>query len=257
MNARHFLPAILLAAAGCGGGEPAPSAAPAAAAQVSPDAALAPGTVRGVVELRGEAPPRRPIVMSGTPECSGHPTPPLSETVVAEGGKLSNVLVTVKEGLPRDASWPEPGEPALLDQKGCLYVPHVLALRAGQPLRVRNSDPTTHNVNAKPTRSGNEGFNRSQAPGASDVEVVFPRAESAIRLGCDVHPWMGAWVHVVDHPFFDVSDGRGEFELLGLPPGRYRLEAQHESLGRQTFEVELGPSGGASVRLTFSASRAK
>jgi hypothetical protein len=242
----------------CGDAEPpAPPAPPPKAAQVSPEPALPQGTIRGIVELAGEAPARRPIAMGTSPECSGHATPPLSENVVAVGGKLANVLVSVKEGLPRDGSWPPPAEDALLDQKGCLYTPHVLALRAGQTLRIRNSDPTTHNVNAKPSRSGNEGFNRMQAPGAGPVEVVFATPELAIPVGCDVHPWMGAWVHVLEHPFFAVSSSSGEFELGGLPAGRYRLEAQHETLGKQTFEVELGPTGGVQVVLTFAAQRAK
>jgi hypothetical protein len=214
----------LFALAACDKSAPeAPAPAP-KAAEVAHEPTLVQGTIRGVVEFLGQPPPRPAIAMGAAPECSGHATPALTENVVVRDGKLANVLVTVKEGLPREGNWPAPPEPAVLDQQGCLYVPHVLALRTGQKLRVRNSDPATHNVNAKPARSGNEAFNQTHPPG---------------------------------YPFFAVSSESGEFELRGLPPGRYRLEALHETLGRQAFEAELGPSGGCVVHLYFVAKSAK
>jgi hypothetical protein len=240
---------LLFAATACDGGAQPVVRVAVPAPLVEIDAQVDAGTIRGRVVFVGEAPPPRPIAMGGTDACGRAPAV-WSETLVIGNEGIANVLVRVKSDLGV-ARWPESTEPAVIDQRGCVFVPHVVALRTGQPLHVRNGDPTTHNVNGRPQRAGNEAFNKSHAPGADELVVAFAEPELAIPLRCDVHPWMQAWVHVLEHPFFGLSDARGAFEIGGLPPGRYELEALHEWLGRKTFEVVLDGKSGARVTCAF------
>jgi hypothetical protein len=241
--------ALLLVLVACDHGSVPAARVEVPAPRVESDTSIEAGTIQGRIVFVGVAPPRLPIATSALDTC-GRSTPLLSETLsIAEDG-IANVLVRVKSGLPSTA-WPESTEPIVIDQRGCAFVPHVVALRAGQPLRIRNGDPTTHNVNARPQRAGNEAFNRSHAPGAAEWDVAFRQSELAIPLRCDIHPWMQAWVHVLDHPFFALSTSIGTFEIRGLPPGRYELEALHEWLGRKTFEVVLDGRSGARVACAF------
>ncbi|HVS10952.1 MAG TPA: carboxypeptidase regulatory-like domain-containing protein [Planctomycetota bacterium] len=267
---RFALLAVLLAA--CSGGEqpeaPAPTAAAAEgeeaparatpagqardAARAEADPSLPAGTVRGVITLAGTPPPRKPIAMGGVAGCQ-HDGEVLTESVVASGGKLANVFVRVKDGLAAEDVPPPPVEPAVLDQRGCVYVPHVLGVRAGQPLVIHNGDPASHNVNARPKRPKNEAFNKVQPPQGADIQVVFPEPEVAISFECNLHPWMRSWVAVVENPFFAVSAADGGFEIAGLPPGRYVLEAWHEVYGRRSLPVEVPESGGARVEIGYTA----
>lgn len=167
-------------------------------------------------------------------------------------GRIANVLVRVKSGLSPDARWDAPSEPVLLDQQGCVFVPHVIALRSGQALQVRNSDPLVHNVNVRPTRPRNDASNRSLAPHSNDLTLVFDAPETGIPLRCDIHPWMQASVHVLEHPFFALTRADGSFEIAGLPPGAYEFELVHEWLGKHTFEARLDEASGIEASLTLA-----
>src|ERR1700758_1873458 len=103
--------------------------------------------------------------------------------------------------------------PLVLDQKGCMYVPYIAAVQTGQKIVVRNSDPGLHNVHPTPEANGNEEKNLAQPPGTPDLEFMFPAAENFVRFKCDVHPWMYAYVTVVDHPYFAVTDKDGKFRI--------------------------------------------
>jgi plastocyanin len=216
-------------------------------AKVELDAALPAGEVRGVVRFVGEPPARRPLPMSQGSGCSN--SAPLSEALIVTDGRIANVLVYARSGIRAADVAPPPSAPVLLDQADCVYSPHVVALRAGQVLQITNSDGITHNVNAKPERS--ERFNLSQNPGAPEIEAAFERTELSIPLTCDIHPWMSAFVHVLENDAFALSSTSGEFAISGLAPGRYRFEAAHEALGEVEFELELDGRVGARVELEF------
>jgi hypothetical protein len=167
---------------------------------------------------------------------------------VGDGGALQNVFVYVKDGLG-DLRFPIPTAPILLDQKGCHYVPHVLGVQLGQRVEIVNSDPTLHNVHALPTV--NQEFNVGQPwPGMKHTHQ-FSTKEVMVRFKCDVHPWMHAFVGVLDHPYFAVSAGDGTFSLKGLPPGTYTVEAWHETLGTQTQMVTIGASESKEIGFSF------
>ena len=160
---------------------------------------------------------------------------------------VRNVLVYVKEGLG-DRVFAAPKEPVMMDQKGCEYVPHVLAVMEGQEVVIRNSDDTNHNIHFLP--KVNEEFNKTQ-PKKDMEDKITLKQEEPFHIKCDVHPWMGAWCGVFKHPFFAVTGEDGSFEIKGLPPGKYKVEAWHETFGKLSMDVEVSPGAPAQKDFTY------
>ena len=245
--------AIIIAAlaAACGGGSQE-SAAPAQPAPTSNpvDQATA-GNISGRVMFAGTAPTPAVIRMEADPNCAKAGTTATDETVVVgDNGALQNVFVYVKDGLG-NLRFPVPSNIVVLDQKGCHYVPHVLGVQVGQPMEVLNSDPTLHNVHAIPT--ANREFNTGQPlPGMKHTHT-FSTREVMVPFKCDVHPWMRAYIGVLDHPYFAVTRADGTFQLTGLPPGTYAVEAWHERLGTQTQSVTIGERETKDIALSFKS----
>src|SRR4030095_14592124 len=165
-------------------------------------------------------------------------------------GHLQNVFVYVKTGLEGKA-FPTPTTSALLDQKGCVYIPHVMGVMVNQNIEIKNSDPTLHNVHAMP-RKGE--FNVGMPRQNSSINRKFDQEDVMVHIKCDVHPWMSAWVGVLPHPCFAVSDAAGNWTISGLPPGSYTVAALHEKLGTrsQPLTVEAGQS--PKLEFTFESS---
>jgi len=195
----------------------------------------------GTVKLDGPPPKGKPINMAKEPICmKAHPTPALTEeVVVGANGMLQNVIVYVSEGLP-NSNFSPPSEPAKIEQKGCLYHPHVIAVQANQKLQVVNNDSTSHNIHPLPRN--NREWNRSQPPGMPPFEETFAREEIAIPVKCNVHPWMRGYIAVFKHPYFSVTGPSGNFNLKKLPAGNYTIAAWHEKYGTitQTVSVAAG-----------------
>lgn len=188
--------------------------------------------------------------MDAQPACQAlHKAAVLDEQVlVSKTGGLANVFVYVKEGLESKAFAPAQ-QTVLLEQRGCQFIPRVIALQAGQTLAVRNSDPVSHNVHPKATN--NRDWNQQQAPQAPDLERRFAHPEVMIPVKCDVHAWMRSYIGVLDHPFFAVTDTNGNFAIDGLPPGQYNLAAWHEVSGEMTQKVVLQKAETGTVRFVF------
>ena len=236
---------------------PSPAADQPAAAEAAA-AAKAPG-VTGKVLFKGEAPKRQPLDTKSAPGCAQHEAPLSEDVVVNDNGTLRNVVVYVKEGLDAGAAdrVPAPTKPVTIDQKGCQYTPHVVAVRVGQPLVVSNSDPTLHNVHGFPF--DNPPFNVLQSNKGITSTFKLTTPEEAIPLKCDVHPWMLAWVFVFDHPYYAITGADGTFSLpAALPPGEYKLVAWHEKYGarEQQVKVEEGQPAPA-VEFTFDPAEKK
>ena len=234
-----------------GGEDLTPVAESGEPAELKPIDPATTGTVRGVVRFEGEPPPRKEIGTGGIPACEQHDEPLRTEAVLVRDGKLENAFVHVKKGL---AGWeipPAEEEQHVIDQVGCRYTPHVSVMRAGQTLSVRNSDPETHNVHITARRNSNS-VNLTQGPGTDPLRLDFERREHLVHLQCDLHPWMHAWLHVSDHPFYDLTGVDGAFEIAGLPPGTYTLEAVHESYKARRATVTVEPGGTAEVDFAFS-----
>jgi plastocyanin len=231
---------------------PASAPPPATGGGKAVDQATA-GSIAGHVKLDGTPPPPETLRMGTDQKCvQGSGPNPLSDAVlVRDDGSLRNAFVHVKEGLDPAYSFAVPSEAVVLDQKGCIYTPRVLGVRVGQTIEIVNSDPTLHNVHAVPM--ANQEFNKGQPFQGMRERQVFTVPEVMVRFVCNVHGWMAAYVGVVPHPFFAVTDEAGRFELKGLPPGTYTIEAWHETFGRQTEKVTVGERQAQTASFTFKA----
>jgi len=198
------------------------------------------GSLRGVVKFEGTVPKARLISMSADPNCARqHPSPVFAQEVVTDSkGDLENVVVYVAAGLG-DRTFDVPAQPVVVEQRACMYQPHVLAVRANQPLHVVNDDPTAHNIH--PTPANNREWNKAEPPGSS-VDETFAREEIAIPVKCNLHPWMHGYIAVFKHPYFAVTGKDGSFDLSGLPPGTYTIKAWHEKLGTSSQTITIGAS---------------
>ena len=243
---------LAVLAAACSSEVTDKSAQPAAAAGKKVDAATA-GSIAGQVKFEGTVPAADVIRMGGDRKCvpDAGPNPQSDALLVSADKGVKNAFVYVKDGLDAAYTFETPTAPAELDQKGCLYTPRVLGVRVGQAIEIVNSDPTMHNVHALPM--ANREFNHGQPKQNTRLSEVFTTPEVMVRFKCDVHSWMAAWVGVVPHPYFAVTDEKGEFKLPGLPPGSYTLEAWHERLGKQTAQVSIAPNQTQPVAITFTS----
>jgi hypothetical protein len=230
--------ALMLATAGLTAQRGA-AAAPAAA-----------GTVVGKVTFDGTAPRPRVVRMGSDPLCmTESKAGSLSEVLlVGPGNGLQNAFIYVKDGLG-NRTFPAPKTPVVLDQQGCKYLPHVVGIQVGQPMEIRNSDPTLHNVHAVP--KVNKEFNFGQPLKGMKSVRTFDKTEVMVPFRCDVHGWMNAYAGVVAHPFFAVSKNDGSFEIKGLPPGSYTIEVWHEQLGTQTTKVTVDAKAGVTANFSM------
>jgi plastocyanin len=245
--ARRAALVLTVLVAGCGGSAPEDAAAP-PAPTVNPVSSETAGSVTGAIRLDGTPPPADAVQMNSDPYCVENGGAPTPEFAVGSNGMLQNVFVYVKDGLG-DLKFPVPETPKVLDQKGCVYQPHVFGLQVGQNLEILNSDSTLHNVHAIP--ESNREFNRAQSLAGIKHTHVFSTREVMVPFKCNVHNWMTAYVGVLDHPFHAVTGTDGTFRLDGLPPGTYTIEAWHEKLGTQTQTVTIGEKETKDVGFTF------
>ncbi len=249
------LTVLLVASVGCSSVPPVPvkEAAAPAPSYFAVNAQTA-ATITGKITFKGPRPRRQAIRIDEDLACVQLNKAGLrEESVIVHGPEaaLANVFVYVKKGLEGKQFAPPPAvETVTIDQKGCRFGPHVLGIRAGQTLRVTNSDPLTHNIH--PQARLNREWNQSQETGSPALERKFVRPEIMVRVKCNVHSWMRAYVGVVEHPYFAVTGEDGSFAIPNLPPGDYTIEAWQEKLGVQELEVHVEPSAQKAVAFTFT-----
>jgi len=245
-----FVLLFVLVGCGGGGGDSGTDDGGQDAAQQEAAEPAGSAMISGAVQFEGEAPERQDLDTNR--ECAKiRDNPPLSQNVVVnDNGTLSWVFVYVKEGLG-DQSFSAPTTPVTLDQKGCMYTPHMFGVQAGQPIKIRNSDPFQHNIHALPEK--NRPFNFSQPVQGMTQNRTFPEEEVMIRVKCDVHGWMEAYVGVVGHPYHSTTGDQGMYSLDNLPAGDYVIEAWHEEYGSQTQKVSVAEGDSTSLDFTFSA----
>jgi len=167
-----------------------------------------------------------------------------------------HLLNTHLEGSSTPHEFPDDGPPGttVVDQRDLIFVPHLLAVRSGQRVAFSNSDSENHNVRAQAENPRNR-FNILTGPGL-DYERRFQSEPDnlPIRLSCDIHPWMYAWVYAFDHPFFSVTDEYGGFRIDRVPPGRYRIVV-HQPDGRLTAEGAIVVAAGSPLRMDIEFSK--
>ena len=210
-------------------------------------AVMGSASIAGTIQFVGEAPERQELNLDR--DCmEQREEAALSQSVVVnDNGTLRWVFVHVKEGLGDVEFAPNP-EPVVLDQEGCTYQPHVFGIQTGQTLKILNSDPFLHNINAQP--DANRPFNLGMPMAGMEREETFRVPEVMVPVKCDVHPWMSAFAGVTTHPFFSTSDASGAWSIENLPAGDYVIEAWHEEYGTQARNVSVGE--GESVALDFT-----
>jgi len=248
---------LLVVSFGCGGGKeeekaPAqPSATAPSAGTNMYDSAKSTASVGGKVTFEGAAPTMAKLQL--TPECQqAHGGPAFEEHVkVNPDNTLANVFVYVKEGAEK-WNYPEPTDQPVLDQLGCQYVPHVLAVRVNQNLTIVNSDPFLHNVHPQPT--ANQQFNQGMPVKGMKIEHKFAAPEIMIPVKCDVHRWMQAYIAVMKHPFYNISGDDGSYSIKNLPAGNFTIEAWHEKYGAQTQQITVTDGESKEVSFNFKAS---
>jgi plastocyanin len=204
-------------------------------------ASVASADITGSIKLDGAAPEAKEIDMSSVAECKAqHADPVMDPTVVAgEKGELANVIVYIKTEDPASLGGKAGEGSVVLDQKGCMYAPHVMTMTVGQELTVKNDDPFLHNVHSLATI--NPAFNFGQ-PNKDEGKKVpeQPKAFEIFRVKCDVHPWMSAYIGVFEHPFHAVSGEDGKYTIKGkLPDGEYTLMAVHEKFGEKEEKITV------------------
>jgi len=212
------------------------------------------GTITGTVKLTGTAPHMKGIDMSKDPYCVGqHKDKPvtLENVMVGSGGGLQNVVLYLSEGLSASAASVVSSDEPTFDQKGCMYMPHVIAVNPDEKFKVTTSDQTAHNIHPLPAPgTGNIGWNQSQPPGGPPIEKSWKNPEVAISVKCNIHPWMHGWHVVVKGPYA-VTDDNGNFTIKNVPAGSYTVSAWQEDLGTQTAKVTVAGGQAAKADFTF------
>ena len=195
------------------------------------------GTLKGHVKYDGKAPKKKRLKMDADPVCgSSHSSAVYSENFkMGADGSMAEALVYLKNV---SYSGETPSESVILDQKGCVYVPHVFGMMAGQELLIKNSDATLHNIHSMP--KVNKEFNFAMPKVVKEKKSTFAKSEPApFYVKCDVHPWMKSWVLVSDHPYFAVTDEKGNFSIEGIPAGTYEVVCWQEKFGKRTLNAEV------------------
>ena len=210
-------------------------------------------TIVGTIGVNGPIPKARRVDMAADPVCIPLNENAETESFIANEDRLVNVFVYVKSEFISAHRFQPPDSAVTMERRNCRYSPHVLGLRVGQTLAIANLDPTQHNTH--PTPKLNQEWNQTQAGQGEPIVKSFAREEVLIPFKCNQHPWEKAYVAVLSHPFFAVSDGLGNYEIRGVPPGTYTLLVWHERLGWQKVEISLAPNETRRADFTFDTEK--
>ena len=216
--------------------------------------AITAGEIKGRVKFIGKGPKAKRIRMDADPVCAAsHKEAARAESFIVDAnGNLANVIVYLK-GVKYDGK--APSNEVVIDQKGCVYSPHVLGVQAGQPVKILNSDATMHNIHGLP--KVNKEFNFGMPKSLKEKSIVFDKSEDVFVIKCDVHPWMKSYTQVFDHPYFAVSGTDGSFSIPNVPDGTYEAVAWQERLGDKNKLTQSVTVKGGVAELNFNFERPK
>jgi plastocyanin len=217
--------------------------------QKNPPLATGPAVeINGVVVFEGQVPKNKKLNLPAA--CAkNHKGDAYSNEIIVTNGKVQNVLVRIISGLEGKTFTDVPTEEIELDQRGCMYTPRVVGARVGQKVTFINSDPVFHNVRS--VTNENQRFNMAMPHQNQRETKIFKKPELFLQAKCSVHPWMGAFVAIMDHPYFSVTNAKGEFKIKNLPPGTYTIEIWHEIFGTQKQEITVPGSEVAPLKFIF------
>jgi len=245
VSLRHALPALICILASCSDS----SAPPKQAVVATPVDPATAGTIHVDVSYAGAVPTPKVFDMGIAPQCAAqHKEPVTDNSLLVQDRHLANAVVWIKGGLEKWVFAP-PSEPVVMDQKGCVYHPHVAAAMVGQPVDFVNSDPEAHNVHARPQVV--TPFNFLMSRQGSKRTFTFDKPEIAIPVGCDIHPWMSAYLAIAPNPYVAVTPATGTVTLANVPPGEYVVGVWQEKLGTKEQRVKLEPRGSVNVQFGY------
>lgn len=206
------------------------------------------GTISGTVIHSGGAVERSALVVNQDEEICGQTTKLSPELIVDPASHgIQNVVVSITD-ISHGKAWSVPDEGFALYQEGCWFAPHVLVVPVGQSFDVLNGDGILHNLHTHGEE--NRPINKAQPGFLKRLKMSFRRAEF-VQITCDVHDWMEGWVVAANHPYHAITDETGAFRLDNVPPGSYTLEFWHETLGKQSRQVQIAAGGAVQVEATF------
>lgn len=259
---RHSLSVALIFGIACSGsvaqdGDDVLTASVKPVASASSETEVAPtapskGRITGMIKVDGEVDKSEPVDMASDPTCVAmHGDRPMLNPIgiiLSDEGGLKNVFIQLTR-VP-DKKYDRPEEPVVVNQVGCAYEPHVWGIMKRQELKILNSDATLHNIHSMP--KSNKEFNLAMPNEGDERTQKFKKAEDAIKIKCDVHPWMAMFAFVLEHPYYAVSAADGTFALdtTGLPDGEYGVKYWHEVLGEAEGNVTI-EDGAAVLVHTF------
>jgi plastocyanin len=206
------------------------------------------GNVVGTVKFAGPASPAKKIEKTKDVEVCGKIANTAEDMIVGAGGGLKNVVVMVN--VPGAKPMAAPAAPAVLDQKGCWFLPHIQIVAPGQKVNITNDDGILHNIHT--TSKLNASFNQAQPKFQKVISKSFDKPE-IVKLACDVHNWMNGWIVVAAHPYYALTGADGSFKIEGVPAGSYDVKFWHEKLGEQSAKVTVAASGDAKVDFSYPA----
>ena len=211
------------------------------------------GQISGMISFQGEKPVLHPINMANSPICASLHTGPVmpADGEVNPDGSLPNAFVYIESAEGVTLRSTPPRNPVVLTQKGCEYLPHVLGVMVGQPFEVVNLDPVTHNIHVM--GKNNPQWNVTQLPGSASVVRKFMHPEIMIPIRCNMHPWMLAYVGVVDNPFYAVTGHDGMYTIKDLPPGRYTLAVWTATFGTKKREITVRAGETSAADFVFNS----
>ncbi|MDB9884481.1 carboxypeptidase regulatory-like domain-containing protein [Candidatus Marinimicrobia bacterium] len=211
--------------------------------------AITAGEIKGNVKYIGKVRKAKLIRMDADPVCAAsHQEAAKNEKMVVDAdGNMANVIVYLK-GVKYSGK--APSNEVIIDQKGCVYSPHVFGVQAGQPVKILNSDATMHNIHGLP--KVNKEFNFGMPKSLKEKSVTFSKAEDVFVIKCDVHPWMKSYTQVFDHPYFAVSGSDGSFSISNVPDGTYEAIAWQEKFGTKRLMSKKVTVKGGNAELNFS-----
>lgn len=201
------------------------------------------GKITGTVKFVGSVPPPEPLEITRDQEVCGSGTRPSEALIVSDSGGIKNVVISltdIRTGKPHS---PLKANPTLI-QEDCWFSPHVLLVPAGSTIDLLNHDKVMHNIHTASTV--NPIINKAHPSFRKKLTFTLDKPET-IKVKCDIHGWMSAWFIVTEHPYYTLTDATGAFTLTDVPPGKYTLEAWHETLGKQTQQVTVNAQGESKV----------
>ncbi len=201
------------------------------------------GTISGTVKYGGTPPAAKKVEITKDKDVCGLKPHFEEDLEVDSSGGIANAVVVLKDAK----GTPKPGE-VTFDQKGCDYVPHVLAFPAGSTVDIVNSDGILHNIHTYSTK--NPSFNMAQPKFKKVIKQKVDQPE-VIKVTCDAHGWMRGWWYVTDTPYYAVTDDKGNFTIKDVPPGNYTIEVWQEKLGTDDQKVDVKAGQTATSNFTL------